>query len=257
MGFLDRLRGLGGRARPHTDLIARERRLQEQQRLETVAWLAAGIAHDFNNVLQVIRANALALESNLLEAPHLQLRAREIVGATGTAARMLEELRDVGRRPSREEATIDVAVTLRQLEPLLRRAAAGRVALSVEVDAAPLLAAFPEGALEQVVLNLVLNALDATEAGGEIHVAAEADGARVRVTVVDTGTGIDEAVLPSIFEPFFTTKDAGRGTGLGLAVAKDLVERHGGTIGVGSLPGRGTTFAVTLPGRAGRRNGRG
>jgi two-component system cell cycle sensor histidine kinase/response regulator CckA len=227
-------------------LARRERRLHERQKVEALGWLAAGVAHDFNNLLHVIRGNAALLELELADEPALRARVCEIGRATTSAAELSNQLLNFSRRRSHDSVAIDVRAILLDLEPLLRRVVPEGVSLSVTPPPHGLKACFEHSALEQVVMNLVLNAADASAAGDEIAVAAsDADG-HVTVSVTDTGTGMSDETVASIFEPLFTTKTNGRGTGLGLAVVKELVEKHRGAIAVETAPGRGSRFSIRL-----------
>src|SRR5262245_27552371 len=237
--------------------------LQTLSRLEAVGRLAGGVAHEFNNLLAVITGHS----ELLLAQPAVQGEARaaleEIKRAGARAAVLTRQLLALSRRQVLAPVVLDLNQLLAGMEELLRRA----MGADVEVALQPAAGLWPVKAdaaqLEQVVLNLALNARDAMPHGGRLtletrNVAAGAAGRpeslppgdHVALAVGDTGTGMDAATRARLFEPFFTTKEEGRGSGLGLAVVHGIVTQSGGHIDVDSRPGGGTTFTVYLP-RAG------
>ncbi len=257
--------------------------LQEQllrsQRLETVARLAAGVAHDFNNLLNIIvgQAGLLARHSD----EKVAAQAAQIEGAAWRAADLTQKLLAVGRNRSFESRELELNEVVRGIEPILRRSLAGSDAsqgsngsqasdapetsdrLHFDLDASPLHVRADAAGLEQILMNLVRNAGDATQGGGEIRVvtrrAAVEEVARlaefpsgaqgaIRLEVIDTGIGMSPEVQAQLFEPFFSTKAAGHGTGLGLASVYGIVQQCGGAIQVESAAGRGATFRVYLEG---------
>ena len=239
-----------------------EERLRESQKLEAVGLLAAGVAHDFNNILSAIKGSASAVRSELPLADAHCVDIDEILDATERAAAITRSLLAFGRRQSIEPHAIDVADVLRRSVPLLRALVREEVHLEIALPPAPLPVIADPLQVEQVIVNLVANARDATPAGGRITVAAsrielDGEGARAagvgapgpyaRVAVADSGSGLGEEARPHVFEPFYTTKEVGKGAGLGLAVAYGIVAQHRGSISVASEPGRGATFAFLLP----------
>lgn len=223
---------------------------ERRRRLEAVGRLASGIAHDFNNLLTVIRGNAELLRPGL--PPDAARMADEVRQAADRAADLTRQLLTFARGGPSGAAPLDLAAALGEAEGLARRAVGGAVRVTAEYapDLPPVAA--DRGRLAQVVLNLAANARDAMPGGGELAIravrAAGPHGRPVaRVTVADTGAGMDEATQARIFEPFFTTKEVGNGTGLGLATVYGIVRDLDGTIGVRSAPGRGTTFTIDLP----------
>ena len=237
--------------------------LQESQRMESIGRLAGGVAHDFNNLLTVILSCAEDLKEGLGPAdPQLQEDAREIAEAGERARDLTKQLLAFARRQVFASKAVDVAEIVGRSERMLRRVIGEDIRL--RVDSAPdlWLAQCDPRQLEQIVLNLAVNARDAMQAGGELRIAARnfaataadaqlfpgmAPGEYVRLSVGDSGEGMSEEVKARIFEPFFTTKQAGRGTGLGLATVYGIVKQSGGHIRVDSAPGRGTTFDICLP----------
>ncbi len=238
--------------------------LVESTRLEAVGRLAGGVAHDFNNMLTVLLGQADLLRHAIEEgaADECAEHVEEIQRSAERAAELTGQLLAFSRQQLRQPRVFDLGDVLRAMEPMLRRVIREDIELAVlpAKDAAHVLA--DRGQLEQVLLNLALNARDAMPAGGRIviesgtatldedyvarHVGAHA-GPHVVVSVTDTGAGIDDATLPHVFEPFFSTKAQGKGTGLGLASAHGIVKQSGGHLTVYSEVGRGTTFRMYLP----------
>jgi PAS domain S-box-containing protein len=259
--------------------ITEERRLQEQvrqsQKIEAIGQLAGGIAHDFNNLLTVINGYAALL----LGAPHLTESVREplaaIRDAGDRAAGLTAQLLAFGRKAMVEPRVLDLNVVADGSSRMLRRLIGEDITLETELGASRAHVRIDPGQLEQVLMNLAVNARDAMPRGGRLRITTadatlttSADelsevpaGPYVRLTVSDTGEGMSEAVQSHIFEPFFTTKGLGKGTGLGLATVYGIVRQAGGTIRVDSGVGRGTSFHVFLPaldgpvGEAGARAG--
>jgi two-component system cell cycle sensor histidine kinase/response regulator CckA len=244
------------------DVSERERlteRLQLAQRMEAVGVLAGGIAHDINNTMTAIGGNA-ALAARLLEPDHPATEdLAEIVRATERAADLTRQLLAFSRRSVIRPEVLDLAEEARSMEGMLRRLIGPSIELEVLAPGPAWVKADP-GQMHQVLLNLAVNARDAMPGGGTVRIQVDetteaveggaVDGAvatAVRLTVVDTGSGIDDDVLAHMFEPFFTTKPPGQGTGLGLAVVHGIIEQAGGRIEVDSRPGAGTMFEVTLP----------
>jgi PAS domain S-box-containing protein len=249
--------------------ITHQRELEDQlgqtQRLRAIGQLAGGVAHDFNNILSSIKGYASVLRADLeVGSPH-RLDAEEILSAVDRAAALTRSLLTFSRRQERKAEPVDLAELLRRSQRLLRRQLPEDVALELDVPAEPLPVTADGTQLEQVLVNLVTNGRDAIPGAGKISVAAsqvtlDAEGAALaglpgpgdyaRVSVTDTGVGMEPETQSRIFEPFFTTKDVGQGSGLGLAVAFGVVEQHHGAIRIASEPGRGTTVTFHLPLRA-------
>ncbi|MGH9536214.1 MAG: sensor histidine kinase, partial [Terriglobales bacterium] len=239
-----------------------ERQLQHAQRMEALGRLAGGIAHDFNNLLTVVSGRAaMLLEGACDDRQRGGLQA--IQGATDRAAALTRQLLAYSRRQKLAPAPLDLNQVLTEFLPMLRALVGDSIAL--ETDLAPQLPRIfaDRGPIEQVVMNLAINARDAMPSGGRLRLAtalasppdatpgAAPHGGRrkrfVRLEVNDNGAGMTEEVRQRIFEPFFTTKDPGHGTGLGLALVYGIVEQSGGEIAVRSAPGQGTTFTLHLP----------
>jgi signal transduction histidine kinase len=232
-------------------------RLDVAQRLEAVGRLTAGVAHDFNNLLTGISAAAGELQRQAPagdEAGSLAQEIRELVRRGGDLTRSLLQ---VARRQPLEPHPVPLNALVEALVRLLERLLAGAT-LALDLDPATGTVVADPAQLEQVVLNLVLNALDACNGRGRILVSTRREvrtpepggrpgGAWVLLSVQDDGPGLDEATRARLFEPFFTTKGEGKGTGLGLSVVDGVARAHGGFVEVASAPGLGATFRVWLP----------
>ena len=239
-----------------------EAQLAQAQKLEAIGHLAGGVAHDFNNLLCVILGfGQLALASLDREHPAVP-KLEQVVDAGRKAEALTRQLLAFSRRQVLQPRVVDVGTTVRDLEKMLRRLLGEDVVLETVVEAGLPVVLVDPGQLEQVVINLAVNARDAMPRGGRLRIGvrsvdvlepAELQGGRLEpgphvvVDVADDGCGMDAATQAHVFEPFFTTKPAGKGTGLGLATVHGIVRQSGGTIGFESAPGRGTTFHVWLP----------
>ncbi len=223
--------------------------LHQAQRLESIGMLAGGIAHDFNNLLQVIQSNLHFARETLDEPRVAAAELDEALRATQRAAELTRHLLAVGRRQHLEPKCADLGALVKNGVRMLRRV----MPASIEIHCATADACFalvdgPE--IEQVLLNLCLNARDAMPNGGNLRITVSGDpddDATCLLAVSDDGAGIAPELIPRLFEPFFTTKKAGTGSGLGLAVAAGIVHAHGGVIAVKSEVGYGSTFSVRLP----------
>ena len=238
-----------------------EARFLQSQKMEVVGHLAGGIAHDFNNVLTVITGTAeLAMASAGDDDPMHEALAT-IRDASARAARLTGQLMAFSRRQILQPVSLDLNDVVTGLESMLRRAAGATVALEITPAPEPATVVADRGSVEQVILNLAINARDAMPAGGTLRIAvsrvAVANGASApgdlrpgtyaTLTISDTGSGMSAAVVQRIFEPFFTTKAVGKGTGLGLSMAHGVVAQSGGDIQVQSVVGTGSTFTIYLP----------
>ena len=247
-----------------TDITERrhlEQQLRESQKLDAIGQLAGGIAHDFNNILMIIQGyGTLLLETS--NPPDTAEAAQQIVKAAERAAGLTRQLLTFSRRQLMQSRVLDLNEIVTGLSKMLGRVLGENLRLEVSLDSRALLTRADAGMLEQVLLNLVVNARDAMPDGGRLEVAtgeatltaAEAGlfpdlapGRHVWLRVTDTGSGIPPEHRARIFDPFFTTKGVGKGTGLGLATVFGIVKQHHGAITVVSEVGRGTTFQVFLP----------
>jgi PAS domain S-box-containing protein len=234
-----------------------QRALHRSQRLDAVGQLASGVAHDFNNLLMVILGFSELLASENL-TPHGREHRAEIERAANRGSALVRKLLAFGQRDAPQLTPIDLNRLVSTIAPMLERALGESVQLQVVTASRPCTVVADPVQVEQVILNLALNARDAMPGGGVLYVAVDGAGApgsevpeRVVLSVTDTGTGIPPEVRDTIFEPFVTTKEPGKGTGLGLATVASIVDGMGGSISVVSSPGRGTTFEIALPYAAG------
>ena len=233
------------------ELEATRERLVASEKAELVGRLAGGVAHDLNNTLTVIMAHADDLRSGGAGAAQVEV-GTQILEVTRSAAHLAQQLLAAARRGVAQPRSVDLAATARDAARAIRRVLPHDVTL--EVDAAgPLFTRVDPGQIHQVVLNLALNARDAMPDGGRITVSVRAGPAppggepRAVLEVTDTGVGMDESTRARAFEPFFTTKEPGKGTGLGLANVREVVEQAGGSVSLRSSPGAGTTFTLAFP----------
>lgn len=224
-----------------------EAQLRQAEKLGTVGKLVGGIAHDFNNRLAIIMGYGDLLCTGLGSDDPLYHHATMVLESAKGAAQLTRQLLAYGRRQVLKPVSVDLNEMVDRMRRLLRSVVDDRIEIIVSPNARSPVFADP-GQIEQVILNLALNARDAMPDGGRLSLstADTADGT-VALIVRDTGTGIADDVLPHIFEPFFTTKELGQGTGLGLAMVHGIVRQSGGSISVDSQPGSGTTFTVRLP----------
>jgi len=230
-----------------------EAQLRQSQRLESVGQLAGGIAHDFNNFLSVIRGYARFLVDGLGEDAPLRADAEEIEKAAERASRLTNQLLVFSRHEKVPHGAVDVAEVLSGITSLLARTLGENVALYTDVERPLRRVEADPTQVEQVLMNLAVNARDAMPSGGELriglaNVATGPGGSpAVRLTVRDSGAGMAPEVVERAFEPFYSTKPKGEGTGLGLATVYGIVTQARGTIAIDSAPGAGTTIEVLLP----------
>ncbi|MGM0575056.1 MAG: PAS domain S-box protein [Myxococcota bacterium] len=251
-----------GVQRDVTERKALEQQLAHSQKMEAVGRLAGGIAHDFNNLLTVMLGSAQILLEEAGDEDGAKGDLEEIAEAARRATSLTRQLLAFGRKQMMNPRVVDLDGMVRGMLGMLRRLIGEDVTLDVELAGTPHAVRADAAQLEQVLLNLAVNARDAMEHGGRLRISTdetvlgpeEAErhpdaepGAYAVLRVADTGHGMEPEVLDRIFEPFFTTKESGKGTGLGLATAFGIVQQSGGFIDVGSRPGEGTTFSVHLP----------
>jgi two-component system cell cycle sensor histidine kinase/response regulator CckA len=241
-----------------------EQRLQEVMRLESVGRLAGGIAHDLNNMLVAILGFSDMLGRSLDSQDPRRRDVEQITEAAGRSAKLTRQLLAFARRELIQPQRVDLNAIIRRGEAMLRSVLSENTVLELQLTGAEEVIYADPSQVEQILMNLVLNARDAMPQGGHITLETTnltlgktpqtspelqgSDGARyVMLAVRDTGTGIDAATLQRIWEPFFTTKPAGKGTGLGLAAVYGAAKQSGGFVWADSEPGRGTTVSVYWP----------
>ena len=239
-----------------------EEQLRQSRKMETLGNLAGGIAHDFNNLLSPIIGYAELGLSQLEPNDALFVDLNQILKAAARAAELTRQILAFSRKQMLEVKVIDLNELIRDFEPMVRRLIGESITVRTLLCPLPTPIRADKGQIEQVVLNMAVNARDAMPEGGtltietaevaldqryaERHVEVEA-GDYVMLSISDTGVGIEEAIQDRIFEPFFTTKERGKGTGLGLATSFGVVKQHHGHLWVYSEPGHGTTFKIYLP----------
>jgi len=245
-----------------TELAEKEEQLRRAQKLDAVGTLAGGIAHEFNNLLQVILGYTdCALEGLQSDEPRRN-DMEQVRAAAEQAKNLTRQILSFSRRQTFEKALVDVNSVVNQVGKLLRPLIDSRIQVSIDCDATAPCVVADAGQLQQVLVNLCLNARDAIAISGNIKIATEAvivdeatstrleniaTGTAVCIRVSDDGCGIAPQLLAKIFDPFFTTKEIGKGTGLGLSVVYGIIRDHRGSIEVQSERGHGTTFRIYLP----------
>jgi signal transduction histidine kinase len=240
-----------------TDRLLLEEQLRQSQKLDAIGHLAGGIAHDFNNLLTVVIANTA-----LLQRAQPSEGLRSIAAASDRAAALVRQLLAFSRQQVLELRDLELNLTVVKLLKLLERVVREDIELDLDLAEHPVWARADAGMLDQILMNLVVNARDAMPNGGKIVLSTSvfvlddedkrampelAPGAYARLRVTDAGTGIAPENLARVFDPFFTTKEPGSGTGLGLATVFGIVKQHAGAIAVTSEVGRGTTFSILIP----------
>ncbi len=238
-----------------------ERQLQQAQKMEALGRLAGGVAHDFNNLLTVILSYCALLKRGLPAGSRFVDDVAQITRAGERAADLTRQLLAFSRKQVLTPQPLDLGATLAAMELMIRRLIGEDIEL--RIDASPTLGmvVVDAGQIEQVVMNLVVNARDAMHGGGTLTIVTEraevaaplaaelglVAGTFAVLSVIDTGIGIDEQTRAHVFDPFFTTKERGKGTGLGLSTVMGIVKQSGGHVTVDSRVGHGTTFRVYLP----------
>jgi len=255
-------RVLTGFVRDITERRALEEQLRQSQKLEAIGRLAGGVAHDFNNILMsIMGASDLLLMQLPCEDP-ARGEATEIKQSVERGAGLTRQLLAFSRRQATRPRLFALGEVVGGMETMLRRLIGPEIDFKIISPSEPIAVVADSGQIEQVILNLVINARDAMPDGGRLTVTLEdieldesaavalvegRSGRYARLSVSDTGTGIDEPTRARLFEPFFTTKEHGKGTGLGLSIVYGIVRQSGGYVGVASEPGRGATFLIYLP----------
>ncbi|MCX5720615.1 MAG: response regulator [Nitrospirae bacterium] len=242
-----------------TERILLESQLRQSQKMEAMGRLAGGIAHDFNNLLTIIKGYSELLLAKTNMRKDAWMKIEQIKKAADRATGLTNQLLSFSRNQELETKVVDVNEIVSSTASLLQRLLGEQIRCSVVLAFQPCFATLDAVGLEQILINLAVNARDAMPDGGELTIKtaitphkptlmdAPNQGGLITLTVTDTGVGMDAITQARIFEPFFTTKALGKGTGLGLATVYRVVERSGGSITVTSVVGAGTTFTITLP----------
>jgi len=246
--------------------IARVRQLEEQlfqsQKMASIGALAAGVAHDFNNILATILLASQMINMEVGTDCVLKRQAQNIQSGAESGAELASQLLSFAGADRRQSRTVEPNSLVKEIVSLSRPSISNSISIELKLDPKVRHILADRNQIAQVVLNLALNARDAMPKGGTLTFATEnfqvtddelcrkvgiQKGEYVRISVTDTGSGIDERVLGKIFDPFFTTKDAKRGTGLGLSIARGIIEKHNGGIEVRSSPNEGASFFLYIP----------
>src|SRR5262245_33510022 len=245
-----------------TEKRALEEQLRQAQKMEAIGRLARGVAHDFNNVLAAIIGGADLLAFRLKPEDPARDDVEEIRKAAARGAALTKQLLTFSRTQPHQPQILDVDAAVRDLATMLEMLAGENATVQIQSTDARIQARIEPGQLEQILINLVVNARDAMANGGRIIVSVDTlrldarSGIRypgipfgdyARLSVSDPGSGIDPAMQPHVFEPFFTTKGPQKGTGLGLSIVYGIAKEAGGTVTFSTKPNRGTTFEVLLP----------
>jgi two-component system, cell cycle sensor histidine kinase and response regulator CckA len=245
-----------------TERLRLEEQLRQAQKMEAVGMLAGGIAHDFNNLLTIITGYSQLIFNGLQAGDPNRHSAEQIVKAGERAAELTRQLLAFSRRQVLQPKVLDLNLLVKTLTTMLRRLIGEHIDLRLVLDPELSRVSASAGQLEQVLMNLVVNARDAMPDGGTLTIQTENTnvkeaspgqplaakaGPHVMLAVSDTGHGMDAATRARVFEPFFTTKHAGKGTGLGLSTVFGIVKQSGGSLDVRSEPGQGTTMKIYLP----------
>ncbi|HKF66262.1 MAG TPA: ATP-binding protein, partial [Vicinamibacterales bacterium] len=257
----ERNRAMTGFVRDITERRQLEEQLRQSQKLEAIGRLASGVAHDFNNILMSIMGSADLILMDAKGNDGLSSETSEIKLSVERGAGLTRQLLAFSRRQATRPQLFDLSEVVGGMETMLRRLIGPEIDIRIVRHASPTVRADP-AQIEQVILNLAINARDAMPEGGRLTVTldevdldewaaamvGEAQAGRyTRLTVTDTGTGMDEQTRARLFEPFFTTKEQGKGTGLGLSIVYGIVKQSGGHITVTSEPGEGSSFLIYLP----------
>jgi PAS domain S-box-containing protein len=239
--------GYSGVIKDVTERVRLVEQVVRAQKMESVGTLAAGVAHDFNNILGIIMPNAELIKMRTPLDPAISKHADVIITASRRANQLTKQLLSLARRDPRLVHTINLNESIRATCGLFEQTIGKRISVQLEFESDPVYIRADDSQIEQILLNLAINARDAMPNGGTLGFHSSSDGNQVTLRIIDTGTGIRREILPNIFDPFFTTKDKSNGTGLGLSVVYSLVKQIGGTIDVRSEVGSGTEFILTFP----------
>jgi PAS domain S-box-containing protein len=239
-----------------------QQQLRHSHKMEAIGELAGGIAHDFNNLLTVIGGYSKIVYARLPKDSSLRSKVKEIENATARAAEITKQLLTFSRKQVVHPKLIRINHTIEETKKMLERLIGENIELTTTFETNLWNIIADESQIEQILVNLVINACDAMPNGGKLHIEtknfsttpefiathpAARDGAYIALIVTDTGIGIDKKIQNRIFDPFFTTRETGKGTGLGLSTVYGIVQQSGGFIDMSSKLGQGTTFSIYLP----------
>jgi signal transduction histidine kinase len=234
-----------------TDRKRLEQELYQTQKMEALGRLAAGIAHDFNNLLAIIASYGELLANDSPSSVTHAEDVKEIRRAAERGALLTQQLLAFSRKEVVQPEIVELDAEVADVTAMLERLLGSGVQLLVELGCAKATVLIGPGHIQQIVMNLAINARDAMPSGGRLSITTRAQGSKVTLLVSDTGEGMTETVKSHLFEPFFTTKEPGKGTGLGLSTVFGIVHQANGTISVESREGEGTVFEVRFPRAAG------
>jgi two-component system cell cycle sensor histidine kinase/response regulator CckA len=226
-------------------LVLQRERLARAEKMDALGRFGAGLAHDFNNVLTSMMLRIEGLKLVRAQDAALGAELSELLSEAAHGSRLVRQLLTFAKADACEPRPCDVGLVLRESESMLSSLLRGSWRLNVSAPREPLVVHADRGQLEQILINLVVNARDAMPQGGAVDVRLTAEGEHVLLSVMDKGVGMDDSTQRHIFEPFFTTKR--HGTGLGLPTVHSIVQQNGGSIEVNSAPAQGSRFTVRLP----------
>ncbi len=254
--------GVIGMVRDITEHHKLEEQLRQSQKMEAIGTLAGGVAHDFNNILSVIMGYGTMVMDCLEDGSTSKKDIKEVLTAAERAATLTKRLLVFSRKQVVEVKPVNINETILSLQKMLNRIISENIDFKLDLADKPLVVMADAGQIEQVLMNLTVNAKDVMPDGGHLTISTRLEeiddtyiaafgygrpGKYALITVTDTGSGMDEETRQKIFEPFFTTKGIGEGTGLGLSIAYGIVKQHHGYINVDSEPGHGAIFKIYLP----------
>ncbi len=248
IGFAKITRDISERKEAQEKLLVMQRQLAESQKFDALGQLTGGVAHDFNNLLMIISGNTHTIRKDITSEKALRA-LQSIEAASQRAASLTRQLLTFARRQSVQPQSIKLSERLNALRDVLSSGLGSTVSLRIDFADDVWNIVVDPNEFETALLNLVINARDAMPEGGSVIISAKniPETAQVAISVEDTGTGIPDDIAAKVFDPFFTTKPVGKGTGLGLSQVHGFAHQAGGTVGIKSVLGEGTTITICLP----------